>query len=131
VVARSPPPLDATAGFRAEYERLNREVYDGALPAFPGIELVDRRDLFAMTRTFGRGRWRTLRPFLLSVHVQGGLLLETARHEVAHAAALLFDGDEDHGPAWREHARRCGAREIPTLDEGDPLREGWDERKHH
>jgi hypothetical protein len=123
----SPPRApDIQATFRREYERLNRDVYGGTLPAFPGIELVDRRDLFAMTRTYGRGRWRTLRPFLLSQHVQGELLLETARHEVAHAAALLFDEDEDHGPAWREHARRCGAREIPTLDEGDPMREGWD-----
>lgn len=112
--------------FRREYERINRDVYGGTLPAFPGVELVDRRDLFAMTRTVGRGSWRTLRPFLLSRHVKGDLLVEAARHEVAHAAALLFDEDEGHGPAWREHARRCGAREIPTLDEGDPLRQGWD-----
>ena len=120
--SRAPGPAIA---FQREYERLNREAYDGALPEFPGVELVDRRDLFAMTRTVGRGPWRTLVPFLLSEHVKGALLLETARHEVAHAAALLFDEDEGHGPAWREHARRCGARDIPTLDEGDPLREGW------
>jgi hypothetical protein len=122
-VPRAP---SAEATFRREYERLNRDAYGGALPAFPGVELVDRRDLFAMTRTVGRGTWRVLQPFLLSRHVAGPLLLEAARHEVAHAAALLFDGDEGHGPAWLEHARRCGAREIPTLDEGDPLREGWD-----
>mgnify|MGYP001792131270 CR=1 FL=1 len=48
-----------------------------------------------------------------------------AHPEVAHAAALLFDEDEDHGPAWREHARRCGAREVATLDPGDPLRKDW------
>lgn len=116
---------DPAAAFQREYERLNREAYHGALPEFPGVELVDRRDLFAMTRTVGRGAWRTLVPFLLSEHVKGALLLEAARHEVAHAAALLFDEDEGHGPAWRKHARRCGARQIPTLDEGDPLREGW------
>lgn len=116
---------DPVEVFRREYERINRDVYDHALPSFPGVDLVDRRDLFAATNTVGRGPWRQLRPFLLSQHVGGDLLVETARHEIAHAAALLFDEDEDHGPAWRAHARRCGAREIPTLDEGDPLREGW------
>ena len=57
--------------------------------------------------------------------MNGQLLLETVRHEIAHAAALLFDDDEDHRPTWRRHAMLCGAREIPTLDEGDPLRERW------
>jgi len=116
---------DAAAVFRQEYERINREVYGGALPPFPGVDVVDRRDLFAATNTRGAGPWRVLEPFLLSAHVRGDLLLETVRHEIAHAAALLFDEDEGHGPAWREHARRCGARPVPTLDEGDPLRSGW------
>lgn len=117
--------IDQAKVFRDEYDRINREVYQGRLPAFPGVESVDRRDLFAATNTTGSGAWRTLDPFLLSRHVAGNLLLETVRHEVAHAAALLFDDDEDHGPAWRRHAKLCGAREIPTLDEGDPLRQGW------
>ncbi len=116
---------DAVPAFQAEYDRINREVYAGALPPFPGVDLVDRHDLFAATNTIGAGPWRELRPFLLSRHVRGDLLIETIRHEVAHAAALLFDEDEDHGPAWRRHARLCGAREIPTLDEGDPLRNEW------
>jgi hypothetical protein len=118
-------PLDPSLVFRREYDRINAKVYEGALPPFPGVELVDRWDLFAATNTWGRGRGRVLQPFLLSQHVAGDLLLETVRHEIAHAAALLFDEDEDHGPAWREHARRCGAREIPTLDEGDPMRGDW------
>ena len=116
---------DSITAFRTEYERINRDVYREALPEFPGVELNDRKDLFAATNTWGRGSWRRLEPFLLSRHVKGDLLLETIRHEIAHAAALLFDEDEDHGPAWRRHARLCGAREIPTLDEGDPLRDGW------
>lgn len=111
--------------FRQEYERLNAEVYQGALPPFPGVHLDDRRDMFAATNTRGRGAWRRLAPFLLSTHVEGPLLLETIRHEIAHAAALLFDEDEGHGPAWREHARRCGARDDATLDSGDPLRATW------
>ena len=121
----TPAPIDPSVVFRDEYTRINAEVYGNSLPPFPGVELVDRRDLFAATNTWGRGEWRVLQPFLLSKHVRGDLLLETVRHEVAHAAALLFDEDEDHGPAWRRHAKLCGAREIPTLDEGDPLREGW------
>lgn len=117
--------MEAEATFRREYERINRDVYAGALPPFPGVELTDQLDLFAATRTRGGGPWRELRPFLLSRHVSSELLIETARHEIAHAAALLFDEDEDHGPAWREHARRCGAREVATLDPGDPLRKDW------
>jgi hypothetical protein len=111
--------------FREEYERINREVYAGALPPFPGITLVDRRDIFSMTNTRGTGARRRLEPFLLSTHVTGALLLEAARHETAHAAALLFDEDEGHGPAWREHARRCGAGGLATLDAGHPLRRDW------
>lgn len=116
---------DAVAVFHHEYDRINQEVYGGELPAFPGVDLVDRLDLFSATNTVGAGPWRRLRPFLLSRHVTGALLMETVRHEIAHAAALLFDEDEEHGPAWRRHAKLCGAREIPTLDEGDPLRDGW------
>lgn len=116
---------EAVGVFQREYDRINAEVYHGDLPPFPGVDLVDRHDLFAATNTLGVGPWRELRPFLLSRHVRGQLLLETIRHEVAHAAALLFDEDEDHGPAWRRHARLCGAREIQTLDQGDPLREDW------
>ena len=81
--------------------------------------------MFAATNTIGRGSRRVLRPFLLSSHAKGPLLLEAIRHETAHAAALLFDDDEGHGPAWREHARRCGARDDATLDAGDPLRATW------
>jgi hypothetical protein len=111
--------------FQQEYERINRDVYAGALPPWPGVEIVDRRDLFAATNTRGAGEWRRLEPFILSIHVKDELLVESMRHEIAHAAALLFDEDEGHGPAWREHARRCGARDVATLDEGDPLRASW------
>ena len=111
--------------FQREYERINRDAYAGTLPPFPGVVLVDRRDLFAATNTRGAGARRRLEPFLLSIHVTGALLLETIRHETAHAAALLFDEDEGHGPAWQGHARRCGATGAVTLDEGDPLRAGW------
>ncbi|MHB8603753.1 MAG: SprT-like domain-containing protein [Thermoplasmatota archaeon] len=116
---------DGECVFRREYDRINRDVYEGALPPFPGVEIVNRRDVFSMTRTFGAGRWRVLRSFLLSSHVKGELILECARHEIAHAAALLFDEDEGHGPAWQEHAQRCGARVIETLGEGDPMRRDW------
>ena len=111
--------------FQAEYDRINATVYAGALPPFPGVEIVDRLDVFSMTQSSGYGAWRRLQPFLLSRHVRGDLLIEAIRHEVAHAAALMFDDDEDHGPAWRRHARLCQAHELPTLDEGHPLRRDW------
>jgi hypothetical protein len=120
-----PPGLGAAGLFLHEYERINRRAYGGRLPPFPGVELVDRDDVFSMTRTLGFGRWRRLQPFLLSVHVKGPLLLEAIRHEVAHAAALLFHEDEGHGPAWRMHARLAGASGEATLDPGHPLRATW------
>jgi len=123
---RGEGPAEMATLFAAEYARIARDVYGGALPPFPGVEIVDRRDVFSETTTRGRGRWRALEPFVLSKHARGELLLEAIRHEIAHAAALLFDEDEGHGPAWREHARRCGARDLPTLDEGDALRREWD-----
>jgi|GEM_PF-3311850 len=108
-----------------EYDRINRVVYAGALPPFPGVELVDRTDVFSMTQSRGSGPWRRLRPFLLSTHLAGPLLAEAIRHEIAHAAALLLDGDEGHGPAWRRHARLVGSSGDVTLDPGHPLRSSW------
>ena len=116
---------DPSRYFRSEYDRINRTVYGGALPPFPGVELVDRDDVFSMTRTLGFGPWRRLQPFLLSVHVNGPLLLEAIRHEVAHAAALLFHDDDTHGPAWQALARLAGATGEATLDAGHPLRATW------
>ena len=111
--------------FRQEYDRINAAAYKGALPPFPGVEVVDRTDIFSMTQTKGVGPWRRLKPFLLSRYVSGPLLLESIRHEIAHAAALLFDDDEGHGPAWQRHARLVGASGEATLDRGHPLRSDW------
>jgi hypothetical protein len=111
--------------FRQEYERINRAVYSGSLPPFPGVDLVDRTDIFSMTNARGFGASRLLRPFWLSKHLKGPLLLESIRHEIAHAAAILFDGDEGHGPAWQRHALLTGATAAATLDAGHPLRVGW------
>lgn len=124
-------PRSPQAQFKAEYDRLNAVVYDGALPPFPGVELVDRTDIFSMTQTLGWGPGRELQPFLLSRHVGGELLMEAIRHEVAHAAALLFHDDEDHGPAWQFHAKLVGATGEVTLDEGHPLRGDWPRQDRH
>lgn len=115
----------ATALFASEYGRINADVYGGKLPPFPGVDVVARKDIFSMTRTVGFGPARRLEPFLLSAHVKGPLLLEAIRHEVAHAAALLFHDDEGHGPAWRMHAKLAGASGEVTLDPGHPLRATW------
>ena len=118
-------PRGAAQLFRAEYDRINAEAYGGRLPPFPGVDLVDRDDVFSLTRTVGFGRWRRLQPFVLSLHVSGALLLEAIRHEVAHAAALLFHDDESHGPTWQRLAQLAGASGEATLDPGHPLRATW------
>lgn len=97
--------------FEAEYERLRGEVYGGALPPFPGLDVVDREDILAETNARWPGGAPVLLPFTLSAHVlDAALLIEVARHETAHAAAILFDREEGHGPAWQAHAVRCGAK---------------------
>lgn len=111
--------------FEQEYSRINRSVYEGRLPPFPGVEVVARTDIFSMTQTRGVGATRILRPFLLSKHVSGPLLLEAIRHEVAHVAAIFLDDDEGHGPAWKRHATLAGASGVETLDRGHPLRVDW------
>jgi hypothetical protein len=116
---------DSLRLFREEYERINAALYENRLPPFPGVELVDRTDIFSLTRTFGEGALRRLAPFVLSKHVRGPLLLEAIRHEIAHAAAIFFDQHEGHGPEWQLHARRAGARGDATLDPGHPLRSSW------
>jgi hypothetical protein len=115
--------------FRREYERINRTVYGGNLPPFPGAVEIDRSDLYAATNTSGAGRWRRLDPFLVSKHLAGPILLESIRHEIAHAAALLYDEDEGHGPAWKAHALRCGAEPVATLDWDHPLRQEFEARQ--
>lgn len=114
--------------FREEYNRINLAAYQGSLPTFPGVELVDRTDVFSLTRTYGEGAYRRLGPFVLSKHVTGALLLEAIRHEVAHTAAIFLDQDLGHGPAWQEHAKRTGAAGHETLDPGHELRSSWPAR---
>lgn len=126
--SRTPGPASATDLFQQEYERLNVNLYENRLPPFPGVELVDRTDIFSLTRTYGEGTYRRLGPFVLSKHVTGALLLEAIRHEVAHTAAIFLDQDLGHGPAWQEHAKRAGAAGHVTLDEGHELRDAWPAR---
>lgn len=38
-----------------------------------------------------------------------GALLDTIRHEIAHATAYLVDQHRGHGKIWRRHARIAGA----------------------
>lgn len=57
-----------------------------------------------------RGIRVELGPFRLSRHfTDPEARLETMRHEIAHAAALLLDGERGHGPVWQRHAVLCGA----------------------
>jgi hypothetical protein len=118
-------PVPAARLFQQEYERINAAHYRNALPPFPGVELVDRTDIFSLTRSFGSGAQGCLRPFILSTHVSGALLLEAIRHEVAHAAAILLDAHEGHGPQWKRHALLVGALGDATLDAGHHLRSSW------
>ncbi|HEX9816977.1 MAG TPA: hypothetical protein VGB18_08355 [Candidatus Thermoplasmatota archaeon] len=45
-----PTARTATELFQEEYDRINQGIVAGSLPPFPGVELVDRTDIFSLTR---------------------------------------------------------------------------------
>ena len=103
----------ALADFKKEYERLDREVYDGALHPWPGVQWVEQAFVWASTH-FERAPKR-LHPFRVSRVFARTAVDEvwwnTIRHEIAHAAAFWLDGTDEgsHGYNWQYHAVKCGA----------------------
>lgn len=111
--------MDWPGAFQRTYEALDRRVYRGALPAWPGVEVVDTYDVITAVNAWpGRdGAVRALAPFTVSRHVRDAALLREAfRHETAHVAAMVLDRHWGHGPSWVAHARACGAFPKATYD---------------
>lgn len=105
--------------FQRTYEALDRRVYRGALPAWPGADLVDTRDVITAVNAWPGpgGSVRVLAPFTLSRHVEDARLLREAfRHETAHIAAMVLDHHWGHDAPWQAHARACGAHPKATYD---------------
>lgn len=103
----------ATAIFRAEYERISRELYNGKLPAWPGIAWTGSRDEYAHASWYGR----KLHPFRMSALFAEWAserdFLNVVRHETAHVGCRWFGKDDGHGPDWQRHAIMCGASARP------------------
>ncbi len=102
---------------RRLYRYLNRSRFDGCLPDDIPVRFSDR-----MTSRLGQmiPGLKNGVPCVVEIALNVDLLLEgngrerldTLVHEMAHAAAYLYDGDRGHGEAWQAWARH--ARCSPT-----------------
>ncbi len=111
------PPCCGTSmereALRRLYDRLNESRFDGLLPADLPLRLSARMSTRMGHMMPGRdaGRRRVVEIALnraLMSRVNGAQRVDTLLHEMAHAAAYLYDGDAGHGPAWQRWARRVG-----------------------
>jgi len=98
---------------RRLYDHLNDARFDGLLPADLTLRLSARMRSRLGHMMPGRdaGRRRVVEIALnrdLMARENRAERVDTLLHEMAHAAAYLYDGDAGHGPAWRRWARRVG-----------------------
>lgn len=112
-----PGPCSATPEQRAQlgelYARLNRERFQGLLPADLHLRLSRR-----MRSRLGhmRGHVRAGRRYVIEIALSADLMLEgngpareeTLVHEMAHAADWLIHGGRGHGATWKAWAVHAG-----------------------
>lgn len=95
--------------FREEYQSISRRLYNGKLPAWPGIAWTESREEYAHASWEGK----RLRPFrmsrLFALYAESNAFLNVIRHEIAHVGCRWFGKDDGHGPDWQRHAIMCGA----------------------
>lgn len=106
---------------RRLYDHLNESRFDGLLPADLPLRLSARMRSRLGHMMPGRdaGRRRVVEIALnrdLMSRENGGERLDTLLHEMAHAAAYLYDGDAGHGPAWRRWAHQVGCEARARWD---------------
>lgn len=110
-------PCSGTAAereaLRRLFDHLNDARFDGLLPADLPLRLSARMSSRLGHMMPGRdaGRRRVVEIALnrdLMARENRAERLDTLLHEMAHAAAYLYDGDAGHGPAWRRWARQVG-----------------------
>lgn len=106
---------------RRLYRYLNDTRFGGRLPVSIPLRLSNRMRsrLGQVVHTSRNGR-RTIVEIALNVDLMlpgnGRIRLDTLLHEMAHAAAVLFDGDDGHGEAWRWWATRAGCEGRACTD---------------
>ena len=104
------------------YGYLNRERFGGRLPGDVTVRLSSRMKtrIGHMMPGFRDGTRRVVEIALnvdLMLEGNGAARIDTMVHEMAHAAAWLFNGGVDHGPTWRSWARHAGCR-VTTCTTG-------------
>lgn len=105
-----------TAPLRTLFDRLNKERFDGRLPAIP-LRVSHR-----MTRSLGTIRYAPEEGGVTEIAISADLLLppnraqleDTMLHEMAHAEAWLRHGHRGHGRPWRRIAERIGCTPRAT-----------------
>jgi hypothetical protein len=111
------PPCSGTAvereSLRRLYDHLNETRFDGLLPADLPLRLSARMQtrMGHMLPGGAASQRRVVEIALnrdLMARGNGAQRMDTLLHEMAHAAAYLYEGDAGHGPAWRRWARRVG-----------------------
>lgn len=101
--------------FRSEYERLSRDVFQGRLYPWPGVKFTAALGRLATTRPMRHplSGQRMLKSFTMSrAFAEQGTdeqILDTIRHEIAHAAEWCLHGTSGHGLVWMNLAVKCGA----------------------
>lgn len=112
---------------RKLYDRLNRTRFKGRLPEDIPLR-ISRRMRSRLGHMAPEGSPR--RPIVAEIALNRTLfrrgneavLRETLLHEMAHVAAYIFDGEADHGDAWRAWAVRAGCEPAPCISL--PVRSG-------
>lgn len=128
-----PPPrpgrciatAEQRSSLRDVFLRLNQERFGGKLPCELPLRLSGR-----MTRRLGHahlGRRPDGTRYVVEIALNADLMhpsneaarLDTLLHEMAHAAAWLWDGSRGHDALWRARARQAGC--IPRACATHPI----------
>lgn len=116
---------------RDTYNHVNDTVYGGRLPVWGSFDFK----ITDAARTMGCVKYRRT-PYTNSYSVSRleisarspdlAALSNTVRHEIAHIAAVVIDGERGHGYGWMKHARLCGADPIRCYQGAEVVRRPGD-----
>lgn len=122
-------------GVRDTYNHVNETVYGGRLPAWGSFEFritdsARQMGCVMSRRSGGYYMGSEVRHHIVRLDISRRSptladLANTVRHEIAHIACLVLDGQGGHGYHWMQHARKCGAEPVRCYS-GDVARRPGD-----
>lgn len=96
-------------------EKLGRKVIGQSLES-KGWDFKFSRAKKAIGHTEHPRRSIALSRVLIQNGLSENIIDDTIRHEISHALDYEIRGTTDHGPEWKDLARRCGADPERTSD---------------